>query len=71
MRNYNQCTFLIVHPFFDNPNLEIVFSDPDRVYFDRTNCTQKGKDTIDFFGWDDLNFNFFKKWKKIIIESTL
>lgn len=54
---YNKCTFLIVHPFFDDPTIEIIFTDTDRIYFDRQKCTQHGKDTIDFFRWDDLLYS--------------
>jgi hypothetical protein len=57
---YHQCTFAIVHPYFHNPNVEIVFSDPERVYFDRPNCSQIGRDTIDFFGWDDLLYTIIR-----------
>jgi uncharacterized protein (TIGR02646 family) len=51
---YNRCDFLIVHPFFDNPDNEIKFLDDDRIFFDRPNCSKLGRDTIDFFRWDDL-----------------
>lgn len=51
---YNLCTFSIVHPFINNPDIEILYTDEDRVYFDRVNCSQLGRDTIDFFNWGDL-----------------
>lgn len=51
---YSQCTFLIIHPYYDNPNIEIIFSDSDRIDFDMTKCSEKGKATIKFFGMDDL-----------------
>jgi uncharacterized protein (TIGR02646 family) len=54
---YNRCTFLIVHPFFNDPTIEIIFTDHDRIYFDRVKCTQLGKNTIDFFRWDDLLYS--------------
>jgi uncharacterized protein (TIGR02646 family) len=56
MFQYNQCEFSIIHPFYGNPDIEIIFSDADRVYFDRDSCTHLGKNTIDFFGWDDLMY---------------
>lgn len=50
---YNQCEFCIVHPYFDNPDQEIIFTDPDRVTLDWNNCTNLGKATIVFFGFED------------------
>lgn len=57
MNQYNQCTFSIVHPFFDNPDIEIRFLDADRIYFDRTNSSPVGNATIDFFEWEDLIYS--------------
>ncbi|WP_130854979.1 retron system putative HNH endonuclease [Olivibacter jilunii] len=51
---YKDCTFLIVHPFFNNPDDEIKFIDEDKVVFDRTQSTELGRNTIDFFKWDDF-----------------
>jgi uncharacterized protein (TIGR02646 family) len=51
---YNGCTFSIVHPYYHNPDNEIVFTDPDKIYFDRPNCSPLGRDTIDFFEWGDI-----------------
>jgi uncharacterized protein (TIGR02646 family) len=68
-QQYNHCTFIIVHPFFDNPNIEIVFTDPDRIYFDRNHCSQPGRDTIDFFGWDDLIYSIIRS--RILINERL
>lgn len=69
LNNYNQCTFSIVHPFIHNPDVEIVFSDPDRIYFDVANCTQLGIDTITFFGWDDLLYSTIRS--KILVNERL
>lgn len=69
MIQYNQCAFSIVHPFFANPDVEIVFSDQDRVYFDRNGCTKSGRDTIDFFSWDDLIYTTIRS--KILINERL
>lgn len=49
---YNNCTFTIVHPYYDNPDDEIFYRDEDRVFIDWNNCTQKGKNTIAFFEYD-------------------
>jgi uncharacterized protein (TIGR02646 family) len=51
---YHQSTFAIVHPYFQDPNVEILFTDNDRIFFNRANSTQLGINTIDFFRWDDL-----------------
>ena len=50
---YRNNTFTIVHPFIDNPDSEIVFTDESRIVFDKVKCTPKGLSTIDFFHWDD------------------
>lgn len=49
---YNLCTFKLVHPFFDNPNIEIRFLDPDRVYLDWNNSSLRGKITIQELEYD-------------------
>lgn len=67
MNNYNECSFSIVHPFIHNPNEEIVFSDPDRIYFDLMNCSQLGIDTINFFGWNDLLYTTIRS--KILVNE--
>lgn len=66
---YQNCTFSIVHPFYHDPTAEIVFSDPDRIYFDLVNCTQLGRDTITFFGWDDLIYSVIRS--RILINERL
>lgn len=49
---YKKNTFNIVHPLFDNPDDHIKYKDVDRTLFDLNACTQKGRDTISFFGWN-------------------
>ena len=51
---YNNCSFSIVHPLYDNPDKEIKYKDVDRIDIDWDSCSQIGKDTIIFFGFDDL-----------------
>ncbi|MAT59766.1 MAG: TIGR02646 family protein [Ignavibacteriae bacterium] len=46
---YSHCDFKIVHPYYDNPDSEIFYQDIDRIFIDYARCTQKGKNTIDFF----------------------
>lgn len=52
---YRKNSFRIVHPYLDNPNEHIFFTDESRIVFDKTRCTQKGLDTITFFKWDSCN----------------
>lgn len=52
-RYYHQCTFQIIHPFYDDPGQEIKFQDADRILLDWHNCSIKGRATIEFFGYDD------------------
>ncbi len=52
---YRNNSFAIVHPRLDNPDEHIVFIDSDRTVFDLNNCTTRGKFTIKFFDWDNLN----------------
>jgi uncharacterized protein (TIGR02646 family) len=54
---YQKCTFSIVHPYYHDPNIEIKYTDMDRIYFDRTKCSDIGNATIEFFGWDDLLYS--------------
>lgn len=58
--NYRNCTFLIVHPFLNNPDDEILFKDPERVDIDWDQCTDLGKDTITFWKWDEQEMTMFR-----------
>ena len=66
---YDQCIFSIVHPFLNDPDVEIVFKDADKVDYDWTGCSQKGKDTILLFGWDDTMMTMFRA--RVLIEERL
>lgn len=48
---YRKNSFKIIHPYFDNPEEHLFYLDRDRIVLDMPRCTQKGKDTIDFFHW--------------------
>ena len=54
--NYRLNNFLIVHPYLNIPDNEIAFKDADRVDFDWDNCSDLGKETIEFWEWDKLIF---------------
>jgi uncharacterized protein (TIGR02646 family) len=66
---YNQCAFLIVHPYYHDPSVEIIYTDPDRIYFDRVNSTQLGNDTIDFFNWEDLLYTTIRS--RILVNERM
>lgn len=59
---YDNCTFLIVHPYYHDPTIEIIYTDTDRIYFDRDKSTKIGNDTIDFFNWEDLKYTTIRSW---------
>lgn len=50
--NYRNNSFLIVHPYLENPEDHIFYQDKERRIFDMDRCTELGKRTISFFGWD-------------------
>jgi uncharacterized protein (TIGR02646 family) len=49
---YDNNTFSIVHPYFDNPDDHIKYKDQDRTIFDLKRCSPKGMETIKLFNWD-------------------
>lgn len=53
--DYRKNVFKIVHPYIDDTDKEIVFTDETRTVFDKSKCTKRGLDTIDFFHWDDMD----------------
>ena len=57
---YDQNTFSIVHPYFDNPDDHIRYKDAERTIIDEKNCTAKGKATIKLFNWDQ-RWAFYKR----------
>lgn len=50
--DYKKNFFAIVHPYYDNPENEIIFKDNDRVYIDWDRCSDIGKETVKFWNWD-------------------
>jgi hypothetical protein len=52
-RRYEQNKFTIVHPYFNNPDMHIKYTNQDRVIVDREGSTDLGKATIDFFHLND------------------
>ena len=50
---YRDNTFTIIHPYIDDVDKDIVFTDDTRTVFDKEHCSKKGLHTIDFFQWDD------------------
>ena len=51
-RRYLDNHFLIVHPYFDNPDEHIKYTDTTKTVFDKKRCSQKGLNTISFFQWE-------------------
>ncbi|MFR3215975.1 MAG: retron system putative HNH endonuclease [Dysgonomonas mossii] len=50
---YRNCVFLIVHPYFDNPDEHLFYSDENKIIYDIDRCTNKGKATINMFNWHE------------------
>lgn len=67
---YEQNKFKIVHPYFNDPDVHIKYTNEDRVIVDRKRSTNLGKATIDFFEMDKypatckraMRFGDFKKY---------
>lgn len=52
-KRYEQNLFTIVHPYFNDPNVHIKYTNEDRVIIDMNGSTDLGKATIDFFHLND------------------
>ena len=50
---YEQNKFKIVHPYFNNPDIHIKYTNEDRIIIDIASCSDLGKATIDFFHLND------------------
>lgn len=53
---YSECIFKIVHPYLDRIEEHFAYLDNSKLVYDYSNCSNKGKITIDFFGWDSIQF---------------
>lgn len=51
--DYSANRFKVVHPYFDNPDDHLKYIDADHTTFDMANCSQKGKETIRMFHWNE------------------
>ena len=50
---YKKCNFLIIHPYFDNPNDHIDWTDNlDKILIQVKNNSAKGRESIKMFGLD-------------------
>lgn len=65
--NYNECVFNIVHPYFNNPNNEIIYKDNDCIDFDWDLCSAIGKNTITFFKFDDYEMTYIRS--KVLLNE--
>lgn len=52
---YHDNEFCIVHPRLDNPDEHIIFQDEQRTIFELPRCSEKGRATIEFFRWNNIN----------------
>jgi len=52
---YRKCDFIIIHPYYDNPEEHINYIVSSEGVLVR-HITEKGRKTIDFFGLDSINF---------------
>ena len=48
-KRYEQNLFKIVHPYFNDPDVHIKYTNEDRVIIDNERCTDLGRATISFF----------------------
>ena len=53
IKRYDQNLFTIVHPYLNDPNVHIKYTNEDKVIVDRNKSTALGKATIDFFHMND------------------
>ena len=53
IRRYEQNRFKIVHPYFNDPDMHIKYTNEDKVIIDKNASTELGKATIDFFHLND------------------
>jgi uncharacterized protein (TIGR02646 family) len=72
-RRYEQNHFTIVHPYFNDPDVHIKYTNEDRVVVDRNGSTALGKATIDFFHMNDYpaycrRAQWFRDLKKYPID---
>ncbi len=51
--DYTANRFKMVHPYFDNPDAHLKYSDPEKTVFDMLNCSSKGQFTITLFHWNE------------------
>lgn len=51
--NYANNKFAIVHPYFDTPEEHLKYIDAEHTVFDWNNCSEKGKETIRLFNWNE------------------
>ena len=50
---YDANSFIIVHPFFDDPDNHLKYVDEDSIIIDYDKCSKKGKKTVDMFHWNE------------------
>lgn len=52
-RYYADNRFIIVHPYFDNPNDHFKYIDSDKTMYDTIHCSAEAQETIKMMHWDE------------------
>lgn len=55
---YEKCEFKIVHPYLDNPNDHILWTDDRKVIIEKASSSSKGQFTISLFGLEEPPHTF-------------
>ena len=52
---YNKNQFTIIHPYFDNPDEHLKYTNSDKIVIDINSCTDLGKATVKFLHLNDYS----------------
>ena len=53
-QDYAANKFVIVHPYFDNPEEHFKYLDDDKTVFDEPNCSTEARETIKMLHWNEM-----------------
>lgn len=53
-QDYAANQFVIVHPYFDNPDDHFKYQDDDKTVFDEPNCSNEARETIKILHWNEM-----------------
>lgn len=54
IQDYAANKFVIVHPYFDNPEEHFKYLDDDKTVFDEPNCSTEARETIKMLHWNEM-----------------